>query len=190
MRRTFKIAGAVVVLTAVAYLLGPLWAGWQLRQAIRTRDVAAMQTRVDWPQLRANLKPRVADAIKDNAANSGVIAGTVKRAVGSALSGTAIDALVTPGNLGRILAGRAFMLERLPASAKPSGEKAPTPTDDASEDPDDPVPPKRVRWAFFDSPTRFRVEALNPRLPNHRVVAILALQGISWKLVDVDIVKR
>ncbi len=187
MRRNIGIGGVVVLLAAVVYLAGPLWAGWQLRQAIRGRDVAGMEARVDWPQLRANLKPRVAGAINDDAANSGVISGALKRAVGSVLSNTAVDTLVTPANLGRVLAGRAFMLDRQ-AGGKPPAGKAPA-SADTTEDPDDPVPPKRVRWAFFESPTRFRVESTNPRLPNHRVVAILALQGLAWKLIDIDIVK-
>ena len=185
MRRGVRIGGGLLLVACLAYLAGPLWAGWQLRQAIRTRDVAAMERRVDWPLLRANLKPRIAGAIKDDADTSGVIGSLLKRALGSVLSNSAVDAFVTPYNLSRLLAGRAFMLER-----RTGGGKAPEPVDDTAEDPDDPVPPKRLRWAFFESPTRFRVEAVNPNLPNSRIVSILALQGLSWKLVDIDIVKR
>lgn len=191
MQRAVRIGGGVLLVACLAYLVGPLWAGWQLRQAIRTRDVAAMQSRVDWPQLRANLKPRITSAINDNADASGAIGGVLKRALGSVLSNTAVDTLVTPSNLSRILAGRAFMLERRGGTdSKGAASKVPEPVDDTAEDPDDPVPPKRVRWAFFESPTRFRVEATNPKLPNSRIVSILALQGLSWKLVDIDIVKQ
>ncbi len=186
MRRTIWIGGGVLLVACLAYLAGPLWAGWQLRQAIRTRDVAAMQSRVDWPLLRANIKPRISGAINDSAEASGTIGGAVKRALGSVLSSTAVDTLVTPSNLSRLLAGRAFMLER----RNGTDSKVPEPVDDSAEDPDDPLPTKRVRWAFFESPTRFRVEATNPRLPNSRIVSVLALQGLSWKLVDIDIVKH
>jgi hypothetical protein len=48
------------------------------------------------------------------------------------------------------------------------------------------VPPRRLRWAFFETPTRFRLEAIHPRLPGQRIVATLALTGGSWKLVDVQ----
>jgi Protein of unknown function (DUF2939) len=186
MRRTVRIGGGILLVACLTYLAGPLWAGWQLRQAMRTRDVAAMEGRVDWPQLRANLKPRITTAINDSADASGTIGGALKRALGSVLSNTAVDTLVTPSNLSRLLAGRAFMLDRRGST----DSKAPQPVDDHAEDPDDPVPPKRVRWAFFESPTRFRVEATNPKLPNSRIVSILALQGLSWKLVDIDIVKQ
>ena len=187
MQRAVRIGGGIVLVAGLVYLAGPLWAGWQLRQAIRSRDVAAMEARVDWPLLRANLKPRIAGAINDDADNSGAIGGAVKRALGSVFSNTAVDTLVTPSNLSRLLAGRSFLLERRTTTG---ASKAPEPVAEDAEDPDDPMPPKRLRWAFFESPTRFRVEATNPKLPNSRIVSILALQGMSWKLVDIDIVKR
>ena len=192
MRRSVKIGIGVVLLAGMAYLAGPLWAGYRLRQGMLTRNVALLEAGVDWPLLRANLKPRIAGAIKDDADNSGMIGGALKRAVGSVLSNTAVDTLVTPANLSRLLAGRNFMLAKFPSLAKtpPEGAPASTPTTEDAEDPDDPMPPKRLRWAFFESPTRFRVEAVNPRLPNSRVVSILALEGLSWKLVDIDIIKR
>jgi hypothetical protein len=42
-----------------------------------------------------------------------------------------------------------------------------------------------VRWAFFETPTRYRIEAVARNDPTQRLVFILALQGASWKLVDV-----
>ena len=42
-----------------------------------------------------------------------------------------------------------------------------------------------LRWAFFETPTRFRIEVSDRREPAKRVVSVLALQGLSWKLVDV-----
>lgn len=188
MRRPLRIIAGVLVLAGLAYLAGPLWAGWQLRQGVKMRNEALLQAYVDWPQLRANLKPRISAAIKDNADNSGVISGTLKRALGSVLSDAAVETMVTPANLRRILAGRSFILQRKP-DAVAKGQD-PQQSSDEAEDPDDPMPPRRLRWAFFESPTRFRVESINPRLPGSRVVSTLALQGIGWKLVDVDIVKR
>jgi hypothetical protein len=45
--------------------------------------------------------------------------------------------------------------------------------------------PRRLRWAFFEAPTRFRIEVADRTEPGKRVVSIFALQGTSWKLVDV-----
>jgi hypothetical protein len=175
--------GGLIALIAL-YVAGPLWAGWNLRQAMRNRDTAGLQARVDWTTLRGNMKPRLAAALKDDADKSGVIGGLFKRALGGTISDAAVDTFITPGNLSRILAGRAFVINRLPGSSQP------LPPDDDPEDADDPAPPRRIRWAFFESPTRFRVEAVNPKLPNARIVSTLALQGLSWRLVDVEIVKR
>jgi DUF2939 family protein len=174
---------------AVLFTAWPLWTGWQLRQAVRTRNTAALDRLVDWPLLRSNLKPKLAGAVEDNAQGRGTITGTIERAIGHALSGAAVSVLVTPANLGRILAGRAFLLERFPGLAKPPTTDQAA-DDDDPEEIDDPVPPRRIRWAFFESPTRFRIEAVQPRLGNVRVAAILGLEGLSWKLIDAEIIKR
>ena len=179
-----------IIATGVAATLYTAWlliAGCQLRQAIRARDVAALEKVVDWPLLRANLKPRLAGAINESAAQSGTIASALKRAVGSVVTGPAVNTLVTPANLSRLLAGRAFLLEKFPGSAKPG---AVAPADADPEEPDDPMPPRRLRWAFFESPTRFRVETVHPQIAPNRMAATLALEDFSWKLVDIEIVKR
>ncbi len=184
MRVYGRWAAGIVAAMLVLYVAGPLWAGWQLRQAIRGRDVAALESRVDWLELRRALKPRLTAALRDNADQSGVVGGWIKRALSGTAASTAVDTLVTPANLSRLLTSRAFVLARFPEAMKPQ-----MPADDP-EDVDDPAPPRRLRWAFFESPTRFRVEAAHPRLEGARIVSILALQGLSWRLVDVDIVKR
>ncbi len=189
------IAFGLVALTL--FLAWPLWAGWQLRQAMRTRDAASLEARVDWPVLRANLKPKLADAVRAEADKSGAVVGAVKRAIGGVLADKGVDYMVTPSNLARVLAGREFITRRAGRdpgkdAAPAKGAKAPPASEVESdaEEPDDPMPPRRLRWAFFESPTRFRIEATHPRIPNGRVVAILALQGLSWKLADVDVVGR
>jgi hypothetical protein len=172
------------IAAGLLFLAWPFWSGWQLRQAMRTRDTASLETRVDWPTLRANLKPKFAEAVRADASRSGAVVGAVKRALGGVLADKGIDVIVTPGNLARILAGREFVTRRT------SGGSAPPPPETDAEDPDDPLPPRRLRWAFFESPSRFRIEAIHPRVPNGRVVAILGFTGYGWKLIDLDIVAR
>lgn len=182
---------AVVAAFALAYLAWPLWSAWQLRQAIRARDLASLETRVDWTVLRANLKPRLANAVRENAEASTGMTGVLKRAVGAAVVEHSVDLVVTPKNLARVLAGREFVLARTkepPAPQKPQQNDPGLPTAQDADDPQDPVPPKRLRWAFFETPARFRIEAEHPRIPGSRIVSILELRGIDWKLVDVDLV--
>jgi ABC-type uncharacterized transport system permease subunit len=83
--RVGRWAAGTLLALAVLYLAGPLWAGWNLRQAMRNRDTASLEARVDWVTLRQNMKPRLAAALKDDADKSGVIGGLLKRAVGGTL---------------------------------------------------------------------------------------------------------
>lgn len=178
---------------AMAYIAWPLWSGWQLRQAIKSRDLAALETVVDWTTLRANLKPRLATAVRENAEASTGVTGVLKRAIGAAAVERGVEYVVTPKTLARVLAGREFVLARMKETPQPvpSDKNDPAKQNDAdADDPQDPVPPRRLRWAFFETPTRFRIEAEHPRVPNARIVSILALQGLSWRLVDVDLVVR
>ncbi len=184
---------SIVLAVAVAYVAWPLWSGWQLRQAIKSRDLAALETQVDWTTLRANLKPRLATAVRENADTSTGVSGVLKRAIGAAAVERGVDYIVTPKNLGRVLAGREFVLARMKEAPQPvpPEKNDPAKQNEAdADDPQDPVPPRRLRWAFFETPTRFRIEAEHPRVPNGRIVSILALQGLSWRLVDVDLVSK
>ena len=185
------IAGIVAI--ALAFLAWPLWTGWQLRQAVKARDLAALETLVDWTTLRTNLKPRITNAVRENAEASTGVTGVLKRAVGAAVVERSVDYVVTPKNLARVLAGREFVLARTkeaPPPPTPQQNDPATPSVEDIDDPQDPVPPRRLRWAFFETPTRFRIEAEHPRIPNSRIVSILALQGMSWRLVDVDIISK
>jgi Protein of unknown function (DUF2939) len=187
---------AGVVFLALLFLAWPLWSAWQLHRAMKTRDIAALETRVDWPTLRANMKPRITQAIDDNAANSGSISGALKRAISGVVADKGVDLLVTPQTLGRILAGREFVATKLkkdpkdvpsPAPKRSTPSAAPEDEEIEGEDPEDPMPPRRLRWAFFESFDRFRIEAIHPRLKNTRMVAILGQQGLGWKLIDVSV---
>lgn len=187
-----RIVGLVVVL-ALAYLAWPLLSAWQLRSAVKSRDLASLETRVDWATLRTNLKPRLANAVRENADASTGVTGVLKRAVGAAVVERGVDYIVTPKNLARLLAGREFVLARTkeaPQPQKPQQNDPGAPPDQDADDPQDPMPPKRLRWAFFETPTRFRFEAEHPRVPGSRIVTILALSGATWKLVDIDLVAK
>lgn len=187
---------AVIIAIVVAYIAWPLWSAWQLRQAVMVRDLASLEARVDWPTLRANLKPRLASAVRENADASTGVAGVLKRTIGAAAVERGVDYVVTPKNLARVLAGREFVLARTKAGNVPPPPPTPQANDPGVaadvdlDDPQDPVPPRRLRWAFFESPTRFRIQAEHPRIPDSRIVSILALRGLAWKLVDVDLASK
>ena len=47
------------VLVAVIYAAWPGWSAWQLRAAVKARDLAGIESRVDWPTLRSNFKQSI-----------------------------------------------------------------------------------------------------------------------------------
>ena len=182
-------------LLILAYAAWPVAAAWQLRTAVKARDHAAIESKVDWATLRANLKQTVRTNLTDETKNAGdgLFTRALKRTVGPAVADRVIDAAITPRTLASVMAGRS-LLDEAGLSRKgdaPVPASAPASADDADADPAaDPLAPRRLRWAFFESPTRFRIEAVDRKLPGKRVVSILALQGLSWKLVDVYYVTR
>jgi hypothetical protein len=87
-----------------------------------------------------------------------VLIGTIAPAA----AGAVIDFTVTPLTLGKVLAGRS-LLDDLGMTRQPELRRSATDPDD---DPiADPLAPRRLRWAFFESPTRFRIEAVDKNMP-------------------------
>ena len=183
---------ALVIIALLAFLAWPLWTGWRLREAVKARDLAALEAHVDWTALRANLKPRVAEMLTEEAAKRGTVAIAARKMLGQAVTDKAVDVLVTPDWLARVLRGREFIVAKTAPARTPNPQPAPSPppADSDPEDAADPLPPRRLRWAFFESPARFRVEAVHPRIPDSRIVAILGLTASGWRLVDVDIKRQ
>ena len=175
-----------LLLIPLAYAAWPAWSAWQLRAAVKARDLAAIERKVDWTTLRANLKQTIAANLKDDskAPDAGFFTKTIKRTLGPLVANKLIDAAVTPRTLAHVLAGR--LLTREIVRDASSGEPAPDDPREAEEIAhNDPLPPRRLRWAFFETPTRFRFEVADRTDPAKRVVSVFALQGMSWKLVDV-----
>ena len=182
-RTLLSLALAGLVL---AYAAWPAWSAWQLRAALKARDLAAIEACVDWDLLRSNLKRTVAASLGEGSegAQEGVL-GALKRSVGPIVANRMIDAAVTPRTLAHVLAGRVLVREI--ARDLPGLESTPP---RAQEEADDPLALRHLRWAFFETPTRFRVEMSVPEEPGRRVVSILALEGVHWRLIDVFYVSR
>jgi hypothetical protein len=177
-----KVPLLLLFALAVAYAAWPAWAAWQLRAALKARDFAALETKVDWPTLRANLKDTLAAALTDDdkTAASGRLRKALKRTLGPAVANAVIDIAVTPRTLARLIAGRDLFVAREADAQRPQASER---ADGASAD--DPMPPRRLRWAFFETPRRFRIEIADRRQPGRRIVTVLELQGLAWKLVNV-----
>jgi len=167
-----------IFLVMVSYAAWPAWSAWQLRAAIKARDLAGIENRVDWPTLRSNLKQTIAVYLEDGSPGTGVFSN-VKRMLVPLAASQMVEIAVTPRTLALVLAGDLAGSTTKPST--PSGGKSDTAVDAVN----DQLSLRRLRWAFFETPTRFRIEATAQTDPTKRVVSVLALQGGSWKLVDV-----
>jgi len=167
-----------IVLAIVSYAAWPLWSAWQLRAAIKARDLAGIESRVDWPTLRSNLKQRVAVYLQDESPDGGVLS-TVKRMLVPFAASQMVEITVTPRTLALVLAGGLAGSATKPNA--PSGAES----DAAVDAINDQLSLQRLRWAFFETPSRFRIEVTAQTDPTKRLVSVLAVQDGSWKLVDV-----
>jgi hypothetical protein len=175
-----KLLLASLALFALAYALWPLWSAFQLRAAVKARDFPAIERKVDWAVLRTNLKRTLSDlAQAPDDPQSPLLTQALKRGLGPILADKLVDFAVTPRTLAHLLAGRLLLRELVvEMTGEPRGER--------EEDADaDPLAPRRIRWAFFESPTRFRIEVIDPNEPGKRIIAIVALKGAAWRLSDV-----
>ena len=181
-----KLLFLPLLLIPLAYTAWPAWSAWQLRAAVKARDLVAIERKVDWTTLRANLKRTIAANLKDDSKSpgAGYFTKAFKRTLGPLVTDTLIDAAVRPRTLAHVLAGRLLTSE----FKREMGGGAASPTDPSDTEEianSDPMSPRRLRWAFFETPTRFRFEVADRTDPSKRVVSIFALQGMSWKLADV-----
>ena len=145
MRKSLLLV-APPVLLALGYAAWPAWSAWQLRAAVKARDIQGIERRVDWPQLRANLKRTIAANLQDDtkSPDAGFFGKAVKRTLGPLVANRVIDAAVTPRTLARVLAGRLDAVE-MARDATVGSEGA-----GDAEASNDPLSPRRLRWAFFE----------------------------------------
>ena len=148
----------------------------------RRAIIPGIERRVDWPQLRANLKRTIAANLQDDtkSPDAGFLGKAVKRTLGPLVANRVIDAAVTPRTLARVLAGRLDAVE-MARDAQPWGARARAMPRRATIR----CRPGGCAGRSSRSPARFRIEVADRTEPGKRVVSIFALQGASWKLVDV-----
>jgi hypothetical protein len=165
---------AIVVLLAGAWFSGPYLAVRGLAQAIETRDTARLDRYVDFPLLRANLRAQLNDYVVRRAGpdvQSNMV-GALLLSASQTLTGTAVDAMVTPTGIGALLEGHTLWkrasndLERDDAYAAPRAAR-----------------PLQHAEHHFESLSRFTATSHTP--DGAPVVFVLQRQGLRWKLVNI-----
>ncbi len=147
---------AVIALLTVllAYAATPYLTLYRLASSIRRGDAVALESLVDWDQVREGIKEDVCDTVFDEPSPG---AGTATKDADAlppfgfsfvrGIAGSAIDENVTPA--GVVMAASQF------EAVSPSGRSLAAPAGGAASQP-------RIVWAFFASPTVFHVELLPP----------------------------
>jgi Protein of unknown function (DUF2939) len=175
MRRSIWIVLGLVL----ALYAWPMASALELRLALRSGNAARLEPCVDWTTLRQNLKATVRGNLTAEPSKSWFRRNVTERVV-PALADRAIDTAVAPSRLAWFLKRRMQLVGESGQPAQPPS----TTSDGADDEIDKMTSPRRLRWAFFESLSRFRIEVADPRMPERRLVAIFEPQGLRWRLTN------
>lgn len=176
MKKLLLLLGLVVVLLAGWLVSGPYLTLRGLAGAIEQRDTSQLDRYVDFPMLRANLRAQLDDYVVRRAGPDvqSNLVGALLLTAGQKLSGTAVDAMVTPAGIGALMEGHTLWkrasndLESNDAYAAP---RAARPLEGATH--------------RFESTSRFT--ATTHTAQGAPVVFVLQRQGFRWKLVNIEL---
>ena len=162
------LIGAILV--ALAYIGYPYLTLWWIDHALLADDKGALESLVDWPHLRQQLKADVKLALIDAAQNqvgknsfAGVFGGALTALLVPTLVDSAVEEWVTPE---KVLNSEVVVKHR---------EEHKSFADFAT-------------YAFFTSPTEFRVDLKDPKDANSpTVTALLRLTGLRWRVVAIKL---
>ena len=154
------IVFCVVVL--LAYAASPYFSFWRFTAAIRSRDAAAISSRVDFPAVRASLKRQLAARFAHE-----TTAHKRWSKLGPTLIHAIIDVYVTPDGIAALLSNPEA-LKNLKAPREfhfTLGKTANL---------------SKVKYAFFTGPLTFVAERDGIKLRFH-------FTGLGWQLYDLDL---
>ncbi|HZT47611.1 MAG TPA: DUF2939 domain-containing protein [Hyphomicrobiaceae bacterium] len=179
---------------ALGYMVWPVYAALEIRQAFIAGDTATLNRKVDWPALRASIKSSItpqtiARLMQDPQAPKPTLWQRIKAAVAPSMTDTIIDRYVTPENLPvllgyrRIYRGTAQPALDLaePRTVLAGTWLAGTRIDQFASF------WVRLRRAVFYSPTRFEIEAEDQHHPGRRYIGTLEREGFEWKLTGLSV---
>ena len=176
MKKLLLLLGLVVVLLAGWLVSGPYLTLRGLAGAIEQRDTSQLDRYVDFPMLRANLRAQLDDYVVRRAGPDvqSNLVGALLLTAGQKLSGTAVDAMVTPAGIGALMEGHTLWkrasndLESNDAYAAPRAAR-----------------PLQGATHRFESTSRFT--ATTHTAKGAPVVFVLQRQGLRWKLVNIEL---
>jgi hypothetical protein len=178
---------AVAGLLAGSYIAYPFYTAWSLREAIKSRDVPAIERAIVWDSVRSSLRASLANhaqLLPEATAAGAALRPTMWQRVKSALGSTMLDRFmenyVTPEGLPKLF-------EYNQTWKRTVG--APTIEDDAKRPWRERVSAfiARVKRAEFQSLTKLELEMEDRSNADRRYLSVFELIGYEWKLTRLEI---
>jgi hypothetical protein len=180
------LALLALIAAAVWFYFTPQLAFREIRVAVRDRNLGQLESRVDFPVLRAHLKDSLQSRLAQKLSGGSNPFGRV----GAALAGTVvdplIDQLVTPETLALLMRGDRSGLEggrRNPSAPAPAASGPDTgPTDSSPNTDKDELEKKKDYEAF----NRYVISVKKKGTPGEPIAFVLTRQGLlDWKLTEI-----
>ncbi|HZP10160.1 DUF2939 domain-containing protein [Methyloceanibacter sp.] len=158
------------ILGVAAYLGYPYLTLYWIDHALLTNDEPALERLVDWPEVRQGLKADVKLALIDAAQTqagkdgfAGVFGAALTALLVPTLVDSAVDEWVTPE---KVLNSEEVVKHRQEQKSFADF----------------------VTYAFFTSPTEFRVDLKDPKDPNSpSIAALMRLSGLRWRVIAIKL---
>jgi Protein of unknown function (DUF2939) len=184
--RRLIISCLLLSMLAAGYIASPFVSMWNLREAIKHNDTAAIETRVEWTSVRSSLRASLADHANlfplATAAGEKVqpsLWQRVKGAFGATMLDRFVETYVTPEGLPKLFDYRTMWREAVASE---------TPEPDAIGRIDRVKQFwSRIKRAEFQSLTRIELEIADRNVASRRYVSTLELSGLGWKLTSLRI---
>ena len=208
-----KIILFVLCLVLAFYVGWPMWSAYRIHSALEANDTQTLETKVDFPSVRASLKPVVTSevdrALERATARSGgigqILGGAVKQQLGPQLVETILNGFVTPKQVSEIYNRRGdireIVAERMGKRGDGRGEiptepakdagtpapGAPAGADDktaAAPKPREKFGPGNIKRFAFTGPLGFEIGVAKDKAATvPDITAQLGFTGFDWKLV-------
>jgi len=152
----------ICIVVVIVYGASPYFSFWRFTSAVKSRDAAAISSRVDFPAIRASLKKQLVARFANHPGNH-------KRLInlGPTLIDAIIDAYVTPEGLAALLSNP----ETLKNLKRPRDFHFEFGKNDSWS---------KVKYAFFTGPRSFVVDRDGIQLMFH-------FTGSGWQLHDLNL---
>lgn len=159
---------AIPVILLLIYMAWPYYSAWQLMQAVKTGNVQAMNTYVDFPRVRLSLKQQLGVAITEKSKHRDPMKASMIKAFLPIVE-QMIEEAVQPETIAELI-----------KSGKLNGRNSKK-VDNSGSAYKFTVKKETISWyAFLDKPTRFKVSL-------DKLVMYMELDGFQWRLTTIGI---